>query len=39
MERIEKRRKEKEEEESSKKIYLENLDSEDEESGQILGMK
>ena len=28
MERIEKRRKEKEEEESSKKIYLENLDSE-----------
>ena len=39
MERIEKRRKEKEEEESRKKRYLENLDSEDEESGQILGMK
>ena len=39
MERIEEYRKEKEEEESSKKIYLENLDSEDEESGQVLGMK
>ena len=39
MERIEEYRKEKEEEESRKKRYLENLDSEDEESGQILGMK
>ena len=39
MERIEEYRKKEEEEESSKKIYLENLDSEDEESGQILGMK
>ena len=39
MERIEKRRKEKEEEESRKKRYLENLDSEDEESGQFLGTK
>ena len=39
MERIEKRRKEKEEEESRKKRYLENLDDEDEESGQFLGMK
>ena len=32
-------RKEKEEEESRKKRYLENLDSEDEESGQFLGTK
>jgi len=39
MERIEEYRKEKEEEESRKKRYLENLDSEDEESGQVLGMK
>ena len=39
MERIEEYRKEKEEEESRKKRYLENLDSEDEESGQFLGMK
>ena len=39
MKRIEEYRKKEEEEESSKKIYLENLDSEDEESGQILGMK
>ena len=39
MERIEEYRKEKEEEESRKKRYLENLDSEDEESGQILGTK
>ena len=39
LERIEKRRKEKEEEESRKKRYLENLDSEDEESGQFLGTK
>ena len=39
LERIEKRRKEKEEEESRKKRYLENLDDEDEESGQFLGMK
>ena len=39
MERIEEYRKEKEEEESRKKRYLENLDSEDEESGQFLGTK
>ena len=39
LERIEKRRKEKEEEESRKKRYLENLDDEDEENGQILGTK
>ena len=39
MERIEEYRKEKEEEESRKKRYLENLDSEDEESGQVLVMK
>ena len=39
MERIEEYRKEKEEEESRKKRYLENLDDEDEENGQILGMK
>ena len=39
MKRIEEYRKKEEEEESRKKRYLENLDSEDEESGQILGMK
>ena len=39
MERIEEYRKEKEEEESRKKRYLENLDDEDEENGQILGTK
>ena len=39
MKRIERYRKEREEEENRKKRYLENLDSEDEESGQILGMK
>ena len=39
MERIEEYRKEKEEEESRKKRYLENLDDEDEESGQFLGTK
>ena len=39
MKRIEEHRKEEEEKESSKKIYLENLDSEDEESGQFLGTK
>ena len=39
MERIEEYRKEKEEEESRKKRYLENLDDEDEENGQILETK
>ena len=39
MKRIERYRKEREKEENRKKRYLENLDDEDEENGQILGMK
>ena len=39
MKRVERYRKEREEEENRKKRYLENLDDEDEENGQILGMK
>ena len=39
MKRVERYRKERDEVENRKKRYLENLDDEDEENGQILGMK